>query len=279
MLPNRRPRRGPRLLAGLLLGVLVGLAVTAFLLVPAALTHKDASAVELAYAQAVVGVAVQLNSQPIPVATPEPPQPGRTPVPTPTPPTDLRVKPNAGRNAFTGLCAQCHGSLGDGKGPLGQQTFPPAADLTGTDVKGRTDSELKSIIQNGLGFTGMPGFGDQLDADNLAAVTAYVRDLQDGKARPIDVPTPTPDLLALADPKGQDAQRGGALFYSRGCVNCHGPIGSSPDELGLQDISQLRQSIRHGQPGMPIFSSARLTDAQIDQIEAYLQSVPSSEEG
>jgi mono/diheme cytochrome c family protein len=275
---SSRPRRGGlKLLGGLILGIVVSAALGVMALVPAAMTHKDASALELGYSSAAVGRAAQAAG-PIPVATPEPPPAGQTPVPTPTPPTDQRVVPNAGRNAYTGLCAECHGAMGDGKGPLGANLFPPATDLTSADVKGRTDTELKAIIQNGLGFTGMPGFGDQLTGDNLSAVVAYVRDLQDGKARTIEIPTPTADLLPLVNAKGAEAQQGGALFYSRGCINCHGPIGDSPDELALTDISQLRQSLRNGQPGMPIFNSARLTDGQIDLIQEYLESVPSSEE-
>src|SRR5579871_4002410 len=88
----------------------------------------------------------------------------------------------AGRDAFTGSCATCHGAAGDGKGGLGQATFPPATDLTAEDTREKSDAELFWIIKHGLSFTAMPGFGDQYSDNDIWAMVSYLRALQRGQA-------------------------------------------------------------------------------------------------
>ena len=70
--------------------------------------------------------------------------------------------------------------------------------------------------------------------------------------------------------------RGEALYVSEGCATCHGlagrgaPVG--PPIAGTK-LSTLQQRVREGPAGMPRFSTDALTDAQLADIEAYLQSV------
>lgn len=61
---------------------------------------------------------------------------------------------DAGRYLYTGSCASCHGANGDGKGVFGQDTYPPATDLTSAEAKAKSDAELFWITKNGLSFTG-----------------------------------------------------------------------------------------------------------------------------
>ncbi|HLY67342.1 MAG TPA: c-type cytochrome [Chloroflexota bacterium] len=253
-----------RLAGGLLLGLVLG-AVVAFAFMPAALTHKEAGGVELAYGRAMVSLAARIDGP-----GPQAPPPNRNLVTG----LDPKVTPNAGRNAYTGLCADCHGEEGDGQGPLGSSTFPPATDLTSQEPKRRTDAELRWIIRNGLGFSAMPGFGDSLPEDDVSSLVMYIRALQAGQGQPIKVPTPTAEQFGAANSEGDATQRGAAAYFAQGCQLCHGAIGDAPDELGIQDISQLRDTIRRGRPGMPVFSSSKLSDAQIADIQAYLENVP-----
>ena len=97
----------------------------------------------------------------------------------------------AGRDAFTGSCAECHGSTGDGTGVFGAATYPPATDLTSHDVVEKSDAELFWITKNGLSFTAMPGFGDQYSDQDIWNIVAYMRSLQNGQPAAVNVPSPT----------------------------------------------------------------------------------------
>ncbi|HEX6513664.1 MAG TPA: c-type cytochrome [Chloroflexota bacterium] len=255
-----RAASSARLAAGLLLGLAI-----VFALMSAALTHRTASGLEEAYGQAMLRVAALIGSEP-----PAAPASNRAIIQG----LDPRIIANAGRNAYTGLCAECHGAKGDGRGPVGQLGFPPATDLTAEPTREKSDAELRWIIRNGLGFTAMPAFADSLPEDDMSSLVAYLRALQAGQAQPVPVPTPTSQQLSAADPNGGAVQRGAAAFYAQSCHLCHGPTGEAPEELAIQDISQLRDTLRRGRPGMPVYASSKLTDAQIDDVLAYLESVP-----
>lgn len=70
--------------------------------------------------------------------------------------------------------------------------------------------------------------------------------------------------------------RGEALYVSEGCATCHalqgrgGPV--APPVAGTK-LTTLQQRVRQGPAGMPSFTTDGLTDAQLADIEAYLQSV------
>ena len=83
--------------------------------------------------------------------------------------------------------------------------------------------------------------------------------------------------VSPASAEGADAiAHGEALYVSEGCATCHGlagrgaPVG--PPIAGTK-LSTLAQRVREGPAGMPRFSPDALTDAQLADIEAYLQSV------
>ena len=88
---------------------------------------------------------------------------------TPTPavrdrPNPLRATPLAlaeARDHFADHCAFCHADDGSGKTPVNEGLYPPAPDLREAWTQGLTDGELFSIIENGIRFTGMPGWGGE----------------------------------------------------------------------------------------------------------------------
>jgi len=55
--------------------------------------------------------------------------------------------------------------------------YPRASDLTSEQVQSYSDEELFWIINNGIRFTGMPGFGKVETADNIWGLVKYVRTL------------------------------------------------------------------------------------------------------
>ena len=63
------------------------------------------------------------------------------------------------RDHFADHCATCHGNSGDGKTMFGEGMYPPPPDLRQKETQSLTDGEIFNIIENGIRFTGMPGFG------------------------------------------------------------------------------------------------------------------------
>src|SRR5512135_827761 len=152
------------------IGVLVAAVVGAILVAPLLLVHRADLPLERAYGNAVVSLVARLQA-----GDAKDPYAG-----------DSRAI-TAGRYAYTGSCASCHGAAGDGKGLFGQDTYPPATDLLSEDAKEKSDAMLFWITKNGLSFTGMPAFAKQYADADIWAIVSYVRSLQQGRASTIEV--------------------------------------------------------------------------------------------
>ena len=86
-----------------------------------------------------------------------------------------KVSPNKGKAIYTTYCINCHGSKGQGDGPMGQMLIPPAADLTVLGKK--SDKELLGTIRNGRPGPAMPSWKGNLSAQDITDVLSYVRSL------------------------------------------------------------------------------------------------------
>lgn len=64
----------------------------------------------------------------------------------------------AGRAHYADHCAVCHGNDGSGKTEMGQALWPKAPDMRLAATQQLSDGELFWIIENGIRFTGMPGW-------------------------------------------------------------------------------------------------------------------------
>lgn len=73
-----------------------------------------------------------------------------------------------GQAIYAKNCASCHG--GDGKGGIGSR-------LNGGRVVERYPDEADQIALVTDGQRNMPGFGDKISSDEVAAVVAYVREV------------------------------------------------------------------------------------------------------
>jgi mono/diheme cytochrome c family protein len=83
-----------------------------------------------------------------------------------------------GAEHFQHHCQVCHGLDGHNTGvPFADQMSPPVADLGDKSVQVYTDGQLKWIIQNGIRFTGMPGWNGILDDNEQWAIIRYIRHL------------------------------------------------------------------------------------------------------
>jgi mono/diheme cytochrome c family protein len=56
-------------------------------------------------------------------------------------------------------CAGCHANDGSGDTTMGKHMYPPAPDMRQSATQRLSDGELFFVIQNGVRFTGMPGWG------------------------------------------------------------------------------------------------------------------------
>lgn len=63
------------------------------------------------------------------------------------------------RAHYADHCAVCHANDGSGQTDMGQGMWPKAPDMRLAPTQDLTDGELFWIIENGIRFTGMPGWG------------------------------------------------------------------------------------------------------------------------
>ena len=156
------PAAGP-LLVGMIIGLLLAGLLGVFVVLPGALTHRESGPLEQRYGDALVNLVTLVH-------------------PNAAAGQAANASLDAGRAAYMASCAECHGETGRGEGVFGSATFPPATDLTSAIVKQKSDAQLAWIIQNGLGFTAMPGYGATYKPNDIAALVAYVRSLQTASA-------------------------------------------------------------------------------------------------
>jgi mono/diheme cytochrome c family protein len=95
----------------------------------------------------------------------------------PPPPVETRASVEAGGSHYGLECGSCHGIDGRSQTPSGRWMYPRAADLTSEGVQSYSDQELYWIINNGIRFTGMPGFGKMEAPDHIWNLVKYVRTL------------------------------------------------------------------------------------------------------
>jgi mono/diheme cytochrome c family protein len=83
-----------------------------------------------------------------------------------------------GMEHFQHHCQVCHGLDGHGTGvPFAAKMSPPALDLADKDVQQYTDGQLKWIIENGIRFSGMPGWKGELEDDEMWSIVRFLRHL------------------------------------------------------------------------------------------------------
>ena len=64
-----------------------------------------------------------------------------------------------GRAHFADHCATCHANDGSGNTEMGRGMWPKVPDMRLAKTQNLSDGELFWIIENGIRFTGMPGWG------------------------------------------------------------------------------------------------------------------------
>lgn len=253
---GRRP-----IVIAVLISVVLTLLVVLIVGAPLVLMHRQDLPLETTYGSAVVSLAARLQA-------------GNATNPLANNPRAVL----AGRDGYTGSCSSCHGAEGKGNGVYGQATYPPATDLTTENAREKSDAELFWITKHGLSFTGMPGFGEQYSDQDIWSLVSYLRTLQNGNPRAVQVPQTTKAQLEQADPGGSALQRGAAVYFAQGCADCHGAVGNAPANLALRGAGETG-AIRRGRPGMPAYGADKISNADLNDLEAYMATFAGQQQG
>jgi mono/diheme cytochrome c family protein len=87
----------------------------------------------------------------------------------------------AGRAHFADHCAVCHANDGSGDTMFGRGMWPKPPDLRREETQNLSDGEIFYIIENGIRFSGMPGFGTETGEGEKASwhLVHFIRHLPD----------------------------------------------------------------------------------------------------
>jgi mono/diheme cytochrome c family protein len=84
---------------------------------------------------------------------------------------------SAGMMHFADHCATCHGNDGSGDTMYGHGLYPKPPDLRLAATQELSDGELFWIIENGVRFTGMPGFSSPAGPEASWHLVRFIRHL------------------------------------------------------------------------------------------------------
>ena len=184
-----------------------------------------------------------------------------------------------GAEIFVSHCVACHGKTGDNI---------PGRNLRQTLME---EAALAKVISRGRPGTGMPAFGNEeggsLKKFEVTDVVAFIRNwdqsLFDAAAARLPFktapsPGPGPTMPAAASKAtspaapGGDAQKGKTVFNDMGCAGCHGDKGQgdSAPSLKGKSAATIKNVVRSGQNAMPSFDAASLSNADLENIIAFL---------
>lgn len=140
----------------------IGAAGVAYLRTAGVSARGDAGRVETSLARTARKYAIRLASGPRH---------------NPLPPSDENQA--AGLAHFADHCANCHANDGSGNTEMGRGLYPKAPDMRLPATQQLTDGELFEIIDKGVRFTGMPGWGTGTAASDEATwqLVQFIRHL------------------------------------------------------------------------------------------------------
>ena len=135
-------------------------------------------------------------------------------------PPDVRDLPNPAptgperlvdaRAHYADHCAVCHANNGSGETEMGQGMWPKAPDMRLPATQGLSDGELFWIIENGIRFTGMPGWstgtpeGEAASWD-LVHFIRYLPEIGEAELEEIDA------LIPRSEAEIRQGDRGGTV--------------------------------------------------------------------
>jgi cytochrome c oxidase cbb3-type subunit 3 len=182
-----------------------------------------------------------------------------------------------GKNLYNQNCSVCHQA-----DAIGKPGFAPS--LTNQEfLRAASDTFILSTVRDGREGTGMPPFA-HLGRKNIEAIVAFLRShaTEPNRAQQIN-----------AQPHSEGDPRLGQVWFEQICATCHGPkgdgyvaggTGTAIGKAGFLNKASdgfIRETVKHGRSNTRMlgFSGpsalAALSDKEIDDIIAYLRTVPS----
>ncbi|MDH5409491.1 MAG: c-type cytochrome [Gammaproteobacteria bacterium] len=187
------------------------------------------------------------------------------------------VLSSKGKALYEQNCVFCHQA-----DAIGKPGFAPS--LTNEEfLQVSSDKFLMGTIRDGRQGTGMPPFA-HLGRKDVEAIVAYLRS---------HATLPNMSAQVDAQPRSQGDERLGRFWFESICATCHGPngdgyvAGSTGTAIGkagfLDKVSDgfIRETIKQGRSNTRMIgysgpeAMAALSDADIDDVIAYLRTVPS----
>jgi len=83
---------------------------------------------------------------------------------------------------FVDHCAVCHGENGRGDTEIGRNMYPRVPDLADPAIQRMSDGDLFYVIQNGVRWTGMPGWKSEHDEQETWHLVSFVRHVASGSS-------------------------------------------------------------------------------------------------
>jgi len=182
-----------------------------------------------------------------------------------------------GEKLYNQNCSVCHQA-----DAIGKPGFAPS--LTNQEfLRTASDTFILSTVRDGREGTGMPPFA-HLGRKNIEAIVAFLRS---------HASEPNRAAAVNAQPHTEGDPRLGQVWFEQICSTCHGPkgdgyvaggTGTAIGKAGFLNKASdgfIRDTIKYGRSNTRMlgFSGpsaiAALTDKEIDDIIAYLRTVPS----
>jgi len=183
----------------------------------------------------------------------------------------------AGKAVYEQNCIFCHQA-----DAIGKPGFAPS--LTNQEfLQATSDKFLMATIRDGRAGTGMPPFS-HLGRKDVEAIVAYLRD---------HAKLPNMSAAIDAQPRSQGDERLGRFWFDSICSTCHGTngdgyvagsTGTAIGKAGFLDVATdgfIRETIKKGRSNTRMIGysgpegMANLSDGDVDDIIAYLRTVPS----
>jgi len=198
--------------------------------------------------------------------------------------TDSVPNLELGASLYAQNCAVCHGQSGQGRiGATLNKDWPsidPRADIGTTIRRGVSGSPMPAWSR---------AYGGPLTEVEIDSIVAYILRWQSGafeEFTPIQTATSRPPITPVPEVKG-DPNRG-AILFDENCAVCHGPNGEgrigatlAKDWPSVRPDLTIRATIARGAGDqMPAWSQefgGPLSDDQIDDIVAFIQTLPEQE--
>jgi ubiquinol-cytochrome c reductase cytochrome c subunit len=181
-----------------------------------------------------------------------------------------------GRELFLVSCSFCHGQNGEGvKTENGNQIGPSLVGVGAAAVDFQVGTGRMPLAQPGAQAPRKP---EVFDADEVAALAAYVASLGPGPAVPDESDY---SLEGMSDEERQAAiTRGGQIFLTN-CTACHNfegsggamPRGGHAPKIRGVEPKYIYEALLTGPQNMPNFSNGNLSPDEKRDVIAYLGSL------